>query len=245
MEYVTRVGVLWPVGRVKESPTRRGTRLRSRAVAIGISGLIAAGVAASPAAAGRHPRGGLPDAELFATKETAVITDPADPRLGKRLYGFARKVTRVIAMGDAIPRHSQLLDGVFFSSILNTTTFERSRRFDVDGVTGRELEDIADAIRQRFRQQSVLTFDYLRPRSPKVDAIELEVPGVTAQALRNGMLTNRAARERLQGGSVTLDARLILVADLADARLARAFAERIGGDLSHAVVRYGARDFVD
>ena len=36
------------------------------------------------------------DAEIFATNNTAVITDPADPRLQDRLKGFAREVERII-----------------------------------------------------------------------------------------------------------------------------------------------------
>ena len=68
---------------------------------------------------------------------------------------------------------------------------------------------------------------------------------MTADALREGLLADQEAAERLFGGSVTLDGHLILVADLADAELARAFAEQIGGDLSRAVIRRGDREFVD
>lgn len=217
---------------------------RGRAIAIGIAALVAAGAAATPAAATEHAQGGLPDAEIFATNNTATITDPADPRLAKRLNGFARRATRIIEEGGGTPLGSQLLDGVFFSSDLNTTTFERSRDFDVDDVTDRELQDIAETIRVRFGQQSVLTFDYLRPASSDVDGVELEVPGVTAQDLRDGLLADVEARERLFGGSVTLDGRLILIADIADLEFARTFAASIGGDLDGAVVRYGDREFV-
>ena len=80
----------------------------------------------------------------------------------------------------------------------------------------------------------MLTFDHLPRGDEEVDAIELEVPGVTAQALRDGLLADATAREHLFGGSVTLDGRLLLVADLADADLARDFAERIGGDMRRA-----------
>ena len=72
----------------------------------------------------------------------------------------------------------------------------------------------------------MLTFDHLDAGDPDVDAIELEVPGVTAEALRDGLLEDQEAAGRLFGGSVTLDGRLILVADLADAAFARAFAEQ-------------------
>ena len=75
---------------------------------------------------------------------------------------------------------------MFFSSEFFTTTFERSRRFDVDRVDPAELRAIAETIGTRFHQESVLTFDNLPAGDPAVDAIELEVPGVTADALRAG-----------------------------------------------------------
>ena len=134
---------------------------------------------------------------------------------------------------------------MFFSSDLGTTTFERSRRFDVDDVADDELHAIADEIRSRFGQQSVLTFDHLPASDDEVDAVELEVPSVKAQDLREGLLADQTAREELFGGSVTLDGRLLLVAELADAQLARDFAERIGGDLRRAAIHYGERDFVE
>lgn len=52
----------------------------------------ASAVAAAPAAA--HERG--PDAEIFATNNTRVITDPADPALQDRLRGFRAEVKRII-----------------------------------------------------------------------------------------------------------------------------------------------------
>ena len=204
-----------------------------------------AALALAPTATAAAHDGHPPDAEIFATNNTAVITDPADPRLDDPLKAFAREVERIVERGGGTPRDSQLLDGVFFSSDLGTTTFERSRSFDVDHVAEDELHAIADSIRGRFQQQSVLTFDHLPRGDDEVDAIELEVPGVTAQALRDGLLADATARERLFGGSVTLDERLLLVADLADAELARTFAEQIGGDLRRAQTRYGERDFVE
>ena len=213
-----------------------------------IPALAAAAVAAAlalAAPAGAHAAQPLPDAEIFATNNIAVITDPDDPRLDDRLGRFARVVTRIVREGGAAPRGSELLDGVFFSSDFGTTTFERSRRFDVDRVDGAELQEIAEAIGTRFHQESVLTFDHLDAGDPAVDAIELEVPGVTADALRDGLLEDQEAAERLFGGSVTLDGHLILIADLADDEFARAFAESIGGDLSRAVTRRGDREFVE
>ncbi len=184
------------------------------------------------------PSAAAHDAEIFATDNTATITDPRDPRLDDRLKGFARRVERIIDDGGGRPRGSELLDGVFFGDEL---TFERSRRFTVDKVSDDELDDIAETIRRRFLQQSVLTFD---PDGP-VDAVLLDVPGVSAKALQKGLTEDEEARERLFGGSVTLDRHLLLVAALEDAKFARAFAKRIGGDVKRARAGYGARRFVD
>jgi hypothetical protein len=208
-----------------------------------LAGAVAALAIAAPAASAHG--GGLPDAQVFATNNTRVITDPADPQLSDPLKGFARDVERIVADDGGEPRGSQLLDGVFFSSDLGTTTFERSREFDVDHVADDELHAIADDARSRFHQESVLTFDNLRPGDNEINAVELEVPGVSAQALRDGLLADQTARERLFGGSVTLDKHLLLVASLDDEQLAREFAAKIGGDMSRAQARYGESEFVD
>jgi len=186
----------------------------------------------------------VPDAELFATSNTAVITDPADPRLDARLVRFDASVKAIIRNGGGVPRGSRLLDGVFFSSELGTTTFERSRDFDLDSVTRRELHTIADRIRRRFHQQSVLTFDYAeRPRDSR-DAVEIELPGVSAKRLRDGLLGDAEARRRLVGGSRTLSGRLVLIAARSDLPLAKRFATDIGGNVEAATVRFGHREFV-
>ena len=44
---------------------------------------------------------------------------------------------------------------------------------------------------------------------------------------------------------MTLDRRLLLVAALEDAGLAREFAKRIGGDMERARTSYGEREFVE
>jgi hypothetical protein len=204
---------------------------------------LAAACCIAPAAA-QADGGHLPDAEILATNNTAVITDPADPRLDDELRGFERKVERIIRRGGGDPEGSQLLDGVFFSSDLGTTTFERSRDFDVDDVTQEELREIADTVRVRFGQQSVLTFDYPeRPWHP-VDAVEVEVPGLDAQSLRDGLLADAEARETLFGGSVTLDGRLLLIAGLEDLELVERFVTDIGGEFEDATIRPGRREFV-
>jgi hypothetical protein len=46
----------------------------------------------------------LPDAEIFATNNTAVITDPGDPRLSDPLRAFERKVQRIVERGGGEPR---------------------------------------------------------------------------------------------------------------------------------------------
>jgi hypothetical protein len=210
-----------------------------------LSTVIALAGAASAFAAGPAPAHQYdPDAEIFATNNTRVITDPADPALSDRLRGFRAEVKRIIRAGGADPGRSRLLDGVFFSSELGTTTFERSRGFDVEHVGVRELHDIAERIRVRFAQQSVLTFDHLRTTHPRVDAVRLEVPGVSAQALRDGLLADAQAREELFGGSVTQDDELILVAELADIELAKRFAATLGGHLPAADIDHGDSEFV-
>ena len=70
---------------------------------------LAALAVAAPAAAAHS--GELPDAEIFATNNTALITDPEDPRLDDRLQGFARTVERIVDDGGGRPRGSELLDG--------------------------------------------------------------------------------------------------------------------------------------
>jgi hypothetical protein len=189
-------------------------------------------------------RARLPDAEIFAANTTAVITDPGDPWLDDRLVGFKRKVSRIIRRGGGRPRGSRLVDGVFFSSILGITTLQRARDFDLDCVSRSELRAIADRVRRRFKQQSVLTFDYAERRRDPVDAVEVELPGVSSQQLRDGFLADIDARQRLMGGSVTLDGRLILIAALADVQLVERFVGELGGDLDEATIRRGRREFV-
>lgn len=203
--------------------------------------LLAAIALLAVAAPGAAAHGGsAPDAEIFATNNTATITDQKDPRLQAPLNRFADGVERIIARGGAKPRGSELLDGVFCCEL----TFERSRRFDVDYVSPGELHDIAETVRRRFLQGSVLTFDRLSPKDQHADAIELDVPHVSAKALRDGLLKDSEAANRLFGGSVTQDRHLLLVAALEDAELARAFAKKIGGDVKRATTAYGRREFV-
>lgn len=220
-------------------------RYRQGLAMLAVGAVAATGGAATATADGHGPlMRGTPDAAIFASNNTATITDPADPRLGKQLNGFARKVTRIIHRGGGVPRGSQLLDGVFFSSDSGTTTFERSREFAVDDVTDAELHAIAEEVRVRFGQQSVLTFDHL-PDNEELDAFEVQIPGLDATRLREGLLANPDAAARLFGGSVTLDGRLVLIAELADFALVRAFVtDTLGADFATASFRFGDREFV-
>ncbi|MFI5860047.1 hypothetical protein [Streptomyces sp. NPDC051546] len=212
-------------------------------VAVGVLALGSAGTGtahASPA----PPRGCPATAEIFATDNTAVITDPADPRLQTRLNRFDREVRGIIRSHGAKPGSSTLLDGVFWSGELQQTTYERSREFDVDRVGAEGLHHIADVIRKQYHQESVLTFRCLPQNSPDTDAVEIQAPGVSATRLHDALLADPEARERLGGGSVTLDGRLILIAPLADLPVARKLTADLGVDWNTAEVRYGDQEFV-
>ncbi|MFI0450049.1 hypothetical protein [Actinomadura sp. 6N118] len=216
---------------------------RRRTAAVLLAWLITVStLAAGPAQAttGSHPH----QAEIFATNNTAIITDPDDPRLKTRLTRFDRQARRIIAGHGARTRRSTLLDGVFWSSDLQQTTYERSRRFDLDRTDTLELHHIAGLIRKEFHQESVLTFEHLPQGSPRTDAVRIEVPGLDVRRLHDGLVADPAARDELFGGSVTLRGHLILVAELADLAIARRFVTAIGGDWSQATVRYGDSEFV-
>ncbi|MFD0266460.1 hypothetical protein ACFVGY_07675 [Streptomyces sp. NPDC127106] len=210
-------------------------------VAVGV--LVLGAVGAGPAQAAPETRD-CPAGELFATNNTAVITDPDDPRLEDRLHRFDREVRAVIRAHGARPAGSTLLDGVFWSVDLKRATYERSRKFDVDRVGAAGLRHLADTVRKEYAQEAVLTFRCLPRTSPRTDAAEIEAPGVSATALREALLADPEARDRLGGGSVALDGRLLLVTPLADLPLARRFADRLGVDWTTAKIRYGDSEFV-
>jgi hypothetical protein len=193
-------------------------------------------------ASARGDRG--PDAEIFASSTTAIITDPGDPRLADRLLGFRREVKRIIRRGGGVARRSRLLNGMFFSPILGFTTFQRSREFDVGRVSRPRLRDIAATIARRFHQQSVLTFDAAERRSDPVDAVEVEVRGVEAARLRFAFVADAEVRARLMGASLTLGGRLMLVAALQDLAVVERFVTALGLPFADATVRRGHREFV-
>ncbi|MFF5705128.1 hypothetical protein ACFY7H_21855 [Streptomyces sp. NPDC012794] len=215
-------------------------------VAVGVLALASAGAGTAQADPSAWAPGGTdcPAAEIFATDNTAVITDPADPRLRTRLKRFDHEVREIIRSHGARPGASTLLDGVFWSENEQQTTYERSREFDVEEVNADGLHHIADVIRKQYRQESVLTFRCLPRTSPETDAVEIQAEGVSATRLHDALMADPVARVRLGGGSVALDGRLILIAPIADLTLARKFTARLGVDWNSAEVRYGDEEFV-
>jgi hypothetical protein len=186
-----------------------------------------------------------PHAELFATTNTAVITDPNDPRLWDRLELFELQVDATVLANAAVATGSTLVDGIAWSAERHQLTYERSRDFHLACVDEFELHRIADQIRQQFLQQSVLTFRQLPRDAPEMDAVAIEVPGVDPSRLYAAVAGDPIARDRLGGGSVTDDHALVLVADRADLGLARRLAAEAGGQTQAATVQYGRREFVE
>ncbi|QIS08687.1 hypothetical protein [Nocardia arthritidis] len=185
-----------------------------------------------------------PTAELFATDNTSTITDPADERLRTRLDGFELQVDGIVAANIALPVGSTLVSGVFWSEDQRQTTYERSREFHLACVTGPDLHNLADQVRAQFRQESVLTFEPLPADAPGVDGFTATVPGIDVRRFHDALVADPVARQRLVGGSVTEDNRLIVVADIADYALAQRFVTELGGDWNAADVRFGDREFV-
>jgi hypothetical protein len=215
-------------------------------LALVLAGTFTAGGAHDALASPAQPadRAGAPAAEIFATSNTAIITDPNDPRLQTRLVGFAHQVTDIVADAGGDPDGSTLLNGVFWDAGLQLTTYERSREFNVDRVSTVQLHDDAAVIRDRFHQQSVLTFEPLPSTSPRAQAIEVRVPGIDVRQLHDGLVADPTARDHLGGGSVTLGGRLLLVAGLADLALVQRFVVSLGGSWAASTVRFGAEEFV-
>lgn len=216
----------------------------SRRHAVVVTAALALAVTGTGTARAGAADPGCPAAEIFATTNTAIITDPADPRLKTRLTRFAHEVRRIIHANGARPGASTLLDGVFWSKDLKQATYERSREFDVNRVGRDGLHHIAGVIAKQYHQESVLTFRCLPKSSPETDAIEIQAPGVSPTKLRDALLADPEARDKLGGGSATLDGRLILVAPITDLPLARKFTRALGVDWNTTQVRYGDEEFV-
>ncbi|MFL9679914.1 MULTISPECIES: hypothetical protein [Streptomyces] len=217
----------------------------SAAVLVTALTLSLSGVAHAGEDAPGPDRGTCPsEAEIFATDNTAIITDPDDPRLRTRLVRFGHEVRRIIRAHGAESGASTLLEGVFWSSDLQRATYERSREFEVDRVGRDGLHHIAGVIAKRYRQESVLTFRCLPRTSPETDAVRIRAEGVSPTRLHDALVADPEARERLGGGSTTLDGQLVLVAPLADLALARKFTQDLGVDWNTTEVRYGDEEFV-
>ncbi|MER7953052.1 hypothetical protein ABTY59_37305 [Streptomyces sp. NPDC096079] len=219
-------------------------RLRRTRLLASTAAALLLGVVNAPGAYAAPDARDCPAAEIFATDNTAIITDPDDPRLDTRLIRFGHEVRRIVRAHGARPGDSELLDGVFWSGALHQATYERSREFDVERVGREGLHHIAGVIAKRYDQEAVLTFRCLPRNSPETDAVEVEVPGVRAGAVRAALVADPEAREKLGGGSVTLDGRLVLVAPVEDLSPVRRFIAALGADWGRATVRYGDREFV-
>src|SRR5438093_899721 len=109
-------------------PRTRGanTLCHMRKLLVAVTSVLAITVSTGTAAGAP-----LPCPEIFATNNTSIITDPNDPRLQDKLVKFDREVRGIVLANGGLTTRSTLLDGVFWSSSLQQTTFERSRKFDV------------------------------------------------------------------------------------------------------------------
>ncbi|MFI6165378.1 hypothetical protein ACIBCN_01205 [Nocardia sp. NPDC051052] len=211
-------------------------------VSAGLLGGVGPAVAGPVACAAGNPLQAT--AELFATDNTATITDPEDQRLHTRLDGFELAVDGIALRHIGLPVGSTLVSGVFWSDERQQATYERSREFHLACVDGAELRQIADQVRGQFQQESVLTFQRLASNSPGVDAFTVTISGVDVRRFRDALVADPMARERLVGGSVTEADTLILVVDVADTALAQRFVAGLGGSWDSGSVQYGDREFV-
>jgi hypothetical protein len=167
------------------------------------------------------------------------VADNADPL-------FEPRADLTITLNGVAVTGSTPLDGVYWSAALRRVTFERSREFHLCGTGEPALHTAAEAVRQQFDQESVLSFDYLPPRAPRQNAILITVPDVDIGRLGTALAADPAARDRLRGGSVTAtDHTLILVAANDDRDLARRLVTEAGGDWAAAGIAYGRSEFVE
>lgn len=186
-----------------------------------------------------------PQGELFASNNTATITDPADARLQDPLDDFSVQVSAMTVQNLALPVRSTRVDGVYWSQDNDRMTYERSRAFELACVDGDDLYSIGEQVGLRFGQESVLTFEYLPAGDARVNAVAVEVPGVDRVRFHDVLLTDPAARAALSGGSVTEDGWLILIADVNDIGIARRLVDAAGGRWQDVAIQYGKREFVE
>jgi hypothetical protein len=164
-------------------------------------------------------------------------TDNTDPL-------FEMQASLTIALSGAMVTGSTPLDGVYWSTALQRSTYERSREFHLCGADG-SLHTAAEALRRQFDQEAVLIFDYSPQDAPEKDAI-IAVPDVDIARLGNALMADPAARNRMRGGSVTASGHtLILVAGNGDLDIARKLVAEAGGNWNAATIAYGKREFVE
>lgn len=154
------------------------------------------------------------------------------------LFELAADLT--IASTGAAVTGSTPVAGVFWSERLQQATSEDARQFHLCVTDGTGLHAAAEAVRHRFDQQAVLTFDY----QSVPDAFTVTVPDVDFARFHAAFLADPAARIRLEGGSVTADRTLILVVGGDDLDLARRLAQAAGGDWTQATLESGDRELV-
>jgi hypothetical protein len=171
-------------------------------------------------------------AELF-------VTDNTDP-----LFEIQADVT--IAQNGAAATGSTPLDGVYWSTELQQTTYERSREFHLCSPDQLTLHTLAEALRRQFNQETVLTFDYLPQDAPGVNAIAVTVPNIDLTRFRDAFVSDPATHRRLRGGSVTTtDHTLILITATGDLDTARRLVTEAGGSWNAATIAHGRREFVN
>jgi hypothetical protein len=183
-------------------------------------------------------------AELFATDNTAIVTDPDQLQDGLELFEIQADVT--ITQNGAAVTGSALLDGAYWSNELNQTTYERSREFHLCSPGEPTLHTVAEALRRQFNQEAVLTFDYLHEHAPGANAVAVTVPDIDNARFREAFAADSAAHRRLKGGSVTAaDHALILITANGDQDVARQLVGEAGGNWDDATIAYGRSEFVD
>jgi hypothetical protein len=171
------------------------------------------------------------------------VTDNTDP-----LFEIQADVT--IAQNGVAATGSTPLDGVYWSTVLQQTTDERSREFHLCSPDEPTLHTIAEALRRQFNQEAVLTFDYLPDNlpehAPEASAAAVSVPDIDLARFRAAFVSDSAAHRRLRGGSVTTtDHTLILITATGDLDVARKLVGEAGGSWDAASIAYGRREFVD
>lgn len=205
---------------------------------------IILGTLAHADASACSPGEARPTAELFATDNTAVITDPDDMRLRDPLQLFELQADATIAQSGGLAMGSTLMDGVFWSDTVRQTTYERSREFHLCGLDEDTLRSVADQLRRQFDQESVLTFEYLPQDTATATAAIVQVPDIDLARFHDALVADASARDRIEGGSVSAEKTLILVADVRDLDIVGRLVGEAGGQWVTATVTYGKREFV-